>query len=72
VASAGGKISFALEEVQPGATLFLPEKNAAHQEKNSSRPIRLRVSAFVSEFCCFCSEKEQKQAVFRKTHLGAT
>jgi hypothetical protein len=33
VASAGGKISFALEEVQPGATLFAHEIFAAEAEK---------------------------------------
>jgi hypothetical protein len=35
VASAGGKISRELKEVQPGATLFLPDMSAARQEINS-------------------------------------
>jgi hypothetical protein len=48
VASAGGKISFALKEVQPGATLFLPENNAAHQEKNSARLNQRGLGAFTS------------------------
>jgi hypothetical protein len=33
VASAGGKISFALEEVQPGATLFMHEIFEVQSEK---------------------------------------
>ncbi|MFO2463200.1 hypothetical protein OOJ96_06565 [Pseudomonas sp. 15FMM2] len=72
MASAGGKISFASEEVQPGATHFLLEMRAVRQENYFARQKRLPIGAFTSEFGGFCSEKEQKQAVCRKTHLGAT
>jgi hypothetical protein len=32
----------------------------------------LRAGAFASEIGCFCSEREQKQGVFRKFTQGAT
>jgi hypothetical protein len=48
VASAGGKISRATVEVQPGATLFLSELSAAHQELNSGTNVPLRLGAFAS------------------------
>jgi hypothetical protein len=46
VASAGGKISRALREVQPGATLFLSEYSAARQEINSGTSVLLQLGAF--------------------------
>jgi hypothetical protein len=72
VASAGGKISFAPREVQPGATLFIHDFFDADREKLSPQPNRLRLGAIGSDFGCACSEKEQKQGVLRKTHQGAT
>jgi hypothetical protein len=48
VASAGGKISRALKEVQPGATLFLPEYYAARQEINSGTNVLRMHGAFNS------------------------
>nr|WP_314524733.1 hypothetical protein [uncultured Pseudomonas sp.] len=41
-------------------------------KKTHRRRIALRLGAFASEIGCSCSEKEQKQAVFRKTYPGAT
>src|SRR5471032_483692 len=72
VASAGGKISFASREVQPGATLFIHEIFDADREKLSPQPNRLRTGAFASDLGCACSEKEQKRSVLPKTHQGAT
>ncbi|MFK3824486.1 hypothetical protein ACI2KL_20075 [Pseudomonas yamanorum] len=72
MASAGGKISFAPREVQPGATLFIHEIFDVDREKISAQPNRLCLGAFTSDFGCACSEKEQKHGVFRKTHQGAT
>jgi hypothetical protein len=46
VASAGGKISPALIEVQPGATLFLSELQAVRQEINSGTKVLLLLGAF--------------------------
>jgi hypothetical protein len=46
VASAGGKISRATVEVQPGATLFLSEYYAARQEINSGTTVLHLLGAF--------------------------
>jgi hypothetical protein len=48
VASAGGKISRAPKEVQPGATLFLSEYSAARQEINSGTNVLCLLGAFAS------------------------
>jgi hypothetical protein len=48
VASAGGKISRALNEVQPGATLFLSEKSATGQELISATKVLPLLGAFTS------------------------
>jgi hypothetical protein len=48
VASAGGKISRATAEVQPGATLFLSEYYAARQELISGTYVPLLLGAFTS------------------------
>jgi hypothetical protein len=48
VASAGAKISCAIVEVQPGATLFLSEYYAARQEINSGTPVPRLLGAFSS------------------------
>jgi hypothetical protein len=72
VASAGRKISRAPKEVQPGATLFLSDKYAAHQEKNSSYPGVIAVGAFHSENQAFCSKREQEMGYYGINSLGAT
>ena len=72
MALAGGKISFAHAEVQPGATLFVQEIFDRDREKIRRRQIPLVLGAFASEIGCSCSEKEQKQTGFRKTYPGAT
>jgi hypothetical protein len=46
VASAGGKISRATVEVQPGATLFLSEYYAVRQEINSGTAVLHLLGAF--------------------------
>jgi hypothetical protein len=48
VASAGGKISRELKEVQPGATLFLSEYYAARQEINSGTSVQRLLGTFTS------------------------
>jgi hypothetical protein len=48
VASAGGKISRATVEVQPGATLFLQEKSAPRRELNSGTSVLFLLGAFAS------------------------
>ncbi|WEL70454.1 hypothetical protein P0D94_31420 [Pseudomonas sp. CBSPCGW29] len=58
--------------MQPGATLFIHEIFDADREKLSAQPNRLCLGAFASDFGCACSEKEQKNGVFRKKHQGAT
>ncbi|WP_448653263.1 hypothetical protein ACSHWC_08490 [Pseudomonas fluorescens] len=41
-------------------------------KKSGLRQNLLVLGAFTSEVGCFCSEKEQKQGVWVKTHQGAT
>ncbi|NVZ20179.1 hypothetical protein [Pseudomonas costantinii] len=72
MASAGGKISFAHEEVQPGATLLFMNFLKLNRKKSGLRRNPLRLGAFTSYIGCSCSEKEQKHGVLRKTRLGAT
>jgi hypothetical protein len=72
VASAGGKISFAHAEVQPGATLLFRKFSTVDRKKIGLRQNPLGIGAFASEIGCSCSEKEQKHGVCPKSHLGAT
>jgi hypothetical protein len=67
VASAGGKISFAHEEVQPGATLLFRKFLKVLTKKIGPQPNLLSLGAFASDFGCSCSQKEQKRGVFRNT-----
>jgi hypothetical protein len=64
VASAGGKISFAQQEVQPGATLLFRKFSTLHRKKSGLQANRLRFGAFASEIGSSCSEKEQKTRLF--------
>ncbi|WP_248732225.1 hypothetical protein [Pseudomonas sp. MWU13-2517] len=72
MASAGGKISFAHEEVQPGATLLFRNFSTVFAKKIDPQRNLLFLGAFTSGFGCSCSEKEQKRGVFCKTLPGAT
>ncbi|WLI07214.1 hypothetical protein PSH66_02445 [Pseudomonas sp. FP597] len=72
MALAGGKISFAHEEVQPGATFFMHEIFDVHPKKISRQRNTLCAGAFASEIGCSCSEKEQKHSVWSNSHPGAT
>jgi hypothetical protein len=72
VASAGGKISRATVEVQPGATLFLSECYAARQELNSGTQVPSPLGAFCAGGPPSCSEKEQETGFKVYFRLGAT
>jgi hypothetical protein len=72
VASAGGKISRALKEVQPGATLFCRKnkrfvRNYFLVPKCRSCLVLLLLAELLD-----CAKKEQKRRIYRYIRLGAT
>jgi len=69
VASAGGKISFGLEEVQPGATLFMHEFFAVPSGKNrhSTESAALLVHLLLRS--AVLAPKRSKNAVFSVKYI---
>ncbi|WP_156315909.1 hypothetical protein [Pseudomonas sp. Pf153] len=61
VASAGGKISPELHEVQPGATLFLTKHQAAHQEVSADLVALHRLSALAYSETVSTAQKGSKK-----------
>jgi hypothetical protein len=66
VASAGGKISLAVVEVQPGATLFLQEYHAVRQEINSGTPVLSLLGAIWLYKKGFLLRKGAKKRYYKK------
>ncbi|KAA2229293.1 hypothetical protein IZT72_10515 [Pseudomonas brenneri] len=60
MASAGGKISFALNEVQPGATHFLHETRAARQKTISLDGIGLILVHLLLDLAVLAPKRSKK------------
>jgi hypothetical protein len=72
VASAGGKISCASVEVQPGATLFCRNNKQLVRKLILVHPFRACLVLLLLAQPEKRPKKEQKPTLFRKIRLGAT